>query len=246
MKNRDVKLHVKAAGEADGLKEGEILAYFSVFGNVDSYGDVVKKGAFANTLKSWKESEREIPLLWGHNIHDPNFFLGGLKAEDLVEDDRGLKGKATFDLDSPTAAQVYRLVKSGRVNELSFAFDEVQTRQYTDEDENRPEGGVQELQEVKLYEVSVVPFGANPETEVLAVKSALRALTHGSVSKRSDSTLFDTARGILVGAVEELDQLRAKSVQPSAAVTSTERKSSGFDPADPLVNRLNYFKYSGE
>ena len=244
MKLKDIRLHVKAAGEADGLKEGEILAYFSVFGNVDSYGDVVKKGAFKNTLAQWKDSGREIPLLWGHNMHDPNFFLGGLKADDLEEDNKGLKGKASFDLENPTSAQVYRLVKSGRVNELSFAFDEVQTRRYQDDDTDRPDGAYQELQEVKLYEVSVVPFGANPETEVLAVKSALSALTNGSVSKRSDSTLYDQARGILVSAVEDLDRLREKSVDSSAHGSSA--KSSAFDASDPLISRLKYVELSGD
>ena len=39
-------LQIKAAGPDDGLKEGQFRAYASVFGNVDSYGDIVEKGAF--------------------------------------------------------------------------------------------------------------------------------------------------------------------------------------------------------
>jgi phage head maturation protease len=38
------------AGPDDGLEEGQFIAYASVFGNKDSYGDVVMPGAFARTL----------------------------------------------------------------------------------------------------------------------------------------------------------------------------------------------------
>ena len=40
----------KAAGDASGTFTG----YGSVFDTVDSYGDTIVKGAFADTLKAWK------------------------------------------------------------------------------------------------------------------------------------------------------------------------------------------------
>lgn len=42
---KDLQVDVKA-GPDSGLAEGEFLAYASVFGNKDSYGDVVMPGAF--------------------------------------------------------------------------------------------------------------------------------------------------------------------------------------------------------
>ena len=47
---KTVAAQIKAAGPEDGLEEGEFEALVSVFGNIDSYGDKVMKGAFANTL----------------------------------------------------------------------------------------------------------------------------------------------------------------------------------------------------
>lgn len=192
---------VKAGPEA-GLKKGQMLAYASVFGNVDSYGDVVVKGAFANTLADWRKSGRTIPLLYGHNMSDPTMNIGAvLEAE---EDDRGLKILAQFD-DDAMAQKVYGLVKAGRIAELSFAFDTV--KQAFLDDETRP-GALRELQELKLYECSVVPIGANSETEVIAVKAAVDAVERlaersaedakagRSLSKANESSLREVATSL--------------------------------------------------
>ena len=89
MKIKSAPLKVKAAGEADGLEEGQFIAYASVFGGPpDSYGDIVDPGAFAASLKSWEEKGDPIPLLWGHDFVDPFSNIGHVvKAE---EDDHGL------------------------------------------------------------------------------------------------------------------------------------------------------------
>ena len=66
------------------------------------------------------------------------------------------------------AEQVYNLVKSRRLNQLSFAYDTIDQAPVS-----LPGGGkANELRKVKLYEVSLVPVGANSDTEVLAVKTA--------------------------------------------------------------------------
>ena len=152
------------AGPADGLTEGQFVAYASVFGNVDSTGDVVVKGAFAKTLAEWRASGNPIPLLFGHNMDDPDYNIGYVL--EAVEDDRGLLVTCQLDMENPKAKQVYRLIKGRRVDQMSFAYDVVQKIEtYINE-----ESEVSQLLEVKLYEVSVVTVGANQETEILAVK----------------------------------------------------------------------------
>ena len=49
MKYKDCHFEVKAVQE-DGFFSG----YASVFGNEDSYGDIVIKGAFAETIADWQ------------------------------------------------------------------------------------------------------------------------------------------------------------------------------------------------
>lgn len=205
---------VQTAGEwkAKPLKAGQMIAYASVFGNVDSYGDVVVKGAFSTTLAEWRKSGRTLPLLYGHNMSDPNMNIGAVL--DAEEDGRGLKILAEFDQDD-AAQKVYRLVKAGRIAELSFAFDTIKSALLDDPD--RPDA-FRELQEVKLYECSVVPIGANSETEVVAVKAAefaLERVAEGVKAGRTLSKANETSlRSALDGIIAAKDAL--ESVLPKA------------------------------
>lgn len=177
MKLKDIPVKVKA-GPDDGLAEGQFSAYASVFGNVDSYGDVVVKGAFEKDLKRWEESGNPIPLLFGHNMSDPDFNLGHVVS--AVEDDKGLLVTAQLDLENPKAMQTYRMLKGRRINQMSFAYDVLDSGEVEvagrDGDAGRK---ANELRELRLYEVSVVTIGANQETEILAVKANAEALAAG-------------------------------------------------------------------
>lgn len=154
------------AGPEDGLTEGQFVAYASVFGNVDSTGDVVVRGAFAKDLARWEASGNYIPLLFGHNMDDPDYNIGYVL--DAVEDTVGLRVTCQLDLENPKAKQVYRLIKGRRIDQMSFAYDVVEkVETYMEGDAE-----ISELLELKLYEVSVVTVGANQETEILAVKRA--------------------------------------------------------------------------
>ena len=120
MKTKSVPIRVKA-GPEDGLEEGEFLVYPSTFTRTpDSYGDVVAKGAFTETITEWKESGNVLPGLFGHRLDDPDFFVAS--AIDMGEDDHGWWVKGVFDLESPKGAQVYRLVKGRRITQMSFAY----------------------------------------------------------------------------------------------------------------------------
>lgn len=171
------------AGPDDGLAEGEFYGYASVFGNVDAYGDVVQAGAFTDTLAEWEKADAEIPLLFGHNMRDPDFNIGHVTA---IEDDHGLKVHGYLDLEGPKAMQVYRLLKGRRVNQMSFAFDIVEAAWEKTEEL----GEFFSLRKLKLYEVSIVPIGANQETEILAVKHLAAAVKAGRVlSAKNEATL---------------------------------------------------------
>ena len=162
MLTKNAQIQLKA-GPDDGLVEGQFTAYASVFNNVDSYGDVVMPGAFANDIARWEKSGNPIPLLFGHNMSDPDYNIGYVvKAE---EDSVGLKIVAQLDLDNPKAKQVYRMLKGRRIDQMSFAYDVLDGGWGQRDGED-----VYELRDLKLYEVSVVTVGANQETEVLAVK----------------------------------------------------------------------------
>lgn len=174
---------------ADG---GEVLAYASTFDRVpDSYGDVVARGAFAKTLADWQASGNPIPLLFGHRTDDPRMNLGAvIEAE---EDERGLKIRARFDEENEIAQYTRKLVREGRLTKLSFAYDTLDSAPVVLADGTR----ANELRELKLYEISLVPIPANQLTEVIEAKGAddfgmtneeFRALRAGEMSFDVHST----------------------------------------------------------
>lgn len=245
MLTKSLPLRIKAAGEEDDLADGTIRAYASVFGNVDSYGDVVEKGAFARSIKEWEDSGDTLPLLWGHNTFDPDFNIGGVKS--AVEDDHGLLIEAEFDLDNPKAAQVYRLCKGRRVRDLSFAFDIAEAGEGKVDDQP-----VRLLKDLNLFECSIVPYGANPETSIVAVKHSIEALT-GQLRKNDEKPGDLTElRSMLTSAVDLIDALSAddeddddeKASSGNDSLDSEESKSAGLSPSDQsLVAKLMLTTY---
>lgn len=229
------------AGPADDLAEGEFTAYASIFGNVDSYGDRVVKGAFVDTLADWSKSDNVIPLLFGHNMQDPDFNIGHVMEAE--EDDRGLKVRGQLDLAGPKAAQVYRLLKGRRLAQLSFAYDVLEGAWVEDEDDKTvdQEGNpvksdgfqIYELRKLKLYEVSLVPIGANQETELLAVKAAaehtgrfLAQVKAGRVLSAKNETALRDAHTQLSSAVDQIAEVLAQ-----VAGDDEEAKTHPTEPA---------------
>ncbi|MDQ2626578.1 MAG: HK97 family phage prohead protease [Actinomycetota bacterium] len=207
------------AGPDDGLEEGQFTAYASVFGNVDSYGDVVMPGAFAKTLAEWTKSGNPIPLLFGHNMSDPDYNLGGVLSAE--EDAVGLKITAQLDLENPKAAQTYRMLKGRRINQMSFAYDEIESGPATHDGNH-----VWELRELKLYEVSIVTLGANQETEILAVKSMPSVAERTLRDIKAGRVLSSKSEGELRGAHEAIGR-----VLSALNSTSDEEKASGSGPS---------------
>jgi HK97 family phage prohead protease len=209
------------AGPEDGLAEGQFVAYASVFGNVDSYGDIVVKGAFADDLDRWEKSGKAIPLLFGHNMVDPDLNIGHvMKAE---EDDFGLKVTAQLDLENPKSKQVYRMIKGRRIDQMSFAYDVIDGQAVKSDDED--EDDVYEIRKLKLYEVSVVTVGANSETEILAVKT---------MPTVADRVVADIKAGRVLSAKNESELRSAHEalgrVLKVLDSTSDEQKASEPDP----------------
>jgi HK97 family phage prohead protease len=155
-------LRIKAVNDA-----GEFSGYGSVFGTTDSYGDVVVKGAFNESLVDWASKGRMPSLLWQHDTKEPI----GVYTK-MNEDDEGLyvEGRLLID-DDPLAKRAHAHLKAGSLSGMSIGY-------------SLPEGGwhydsekdVFVLTKIDLWEVSLVTFPANDEARVAEVKSVL---SHG-------------------------------------------------------------------
>lgn len=162
LKHRQVGFKADAIGD-----DGTFTGYGSVFGNVDSYGEIVAPGAFADSIKMIKASGDPLPMLWQHLSDQP---IGGYDL--LEEDDRGLKVSGWLMKDDiPLAAQAYALMKRRVIKGLSIGY-------YVRDSSYDETTGVVTLKTLDLIEISPVTFPANDQAQVEAVKSAL---AHGSM-----------------------------------------------------------------
>ena len=178
----DASFKAREKADDDG---GTLVAYAATFDrDPDSYGDVIARGAFKDTLEKWAASDACIPLLFGHRTDDPEMNLGAvIKAE---EDERGLRIEAEFDPDNAKAQYARKLVREGRLSKMSFAFDVIEQGTITLEDGRE----ANELRKVDLFEVSLVPIPANQHADVIDVK-ALRPDIDDVDSKLTDDVPDD-------------------------------------------------------
>lgn len=154
----------KVKYKEDEANNGVICGYASTWDEVpDAYGDIVKKGAFENSLKKIYEEGRTIPFLWSHKMDDLDAYIGSCEAH---EDDKGLYFEATLD-DTPQAQRVRELFKSGRLSKFSFAYDIIDEEPITLDNGLR----VNRLNELELYEITACLVPANSFAEVVDVKS---------------------------------------------------------------------------
>lgn len=158
-----------AAGAAQMPSEGVVEGYAATFDRIpDSYGDVIKAGAFADSLKAWQETGKPIPLLYGHLTDDPGMNIG--KVIEAREDERGLFVRAEFDADNEKAQYVRKLVQEGRLWQFSFAYEILDAGSVTLDDGT----DAFELRKLNLFEVSLVQIPANQRAVVTGIKSGRR------------------------------------------------------------------------
>lgn len=158
--------------DVDG-KKGIVTGYFSHFDNVDSDGDIIRKGAFAKTiLENGPNSARpRIKHLFNHNPTQP---LGKLML--LTEDSTGLYYES--QVGTHTLGQDFvKMVESGLITEHSIGYQVIKRNELNSFDNymKNPELGWRELTELKLYEgSSLSAWGANMLTPITGLKSEIK------------------------------------------------------------------------
>jgi HK97 family phage prohead protease len=184
----------------------KITGYAAVF---DTWTDIggwfkesIKRGAFAKTIK-----ENDVRALLNHN---PNFVLGRNKAGTLRlrEDAKGL----AIEIDPPSSVWASDLLVSmrrGDVNQMSFGFDV--NKQDIDLEEN-----ARTLEDVTLFDVSVVTYPAYPTTSA-EVRSAFRDET---ATTSSDYTITNW------------------EVDPNVVTVVADTGTIGFSELDRIVKKM--------
>jgi uncharacterized protein len=133
-------------------KSGIVKGYGSVFGNIDSDGDVIRRGAYTKTIK---ENGYRVKYLYQHDMNKP---LG--KMVNLYEDEKGLVFEASIPK-TQLGKDVIELMKAGVITENSVGILPIQ-KEHKD--------NYRELVECKLYEISAVTLASNDQCMITDVK----------------------------------------------------------------------------
>jgi HK97 family phage prohead protease len=161
------------AAQADeagfSVLDGRVISgYASLFGRKDQGGDVVQKGAYAASLKRHSEAGRRIKMLWQH---DPNQPIG--IWDEVREDAKGLWVKGRLLPEVEKGREAAALLAAGAIDGLSIGYRTVKAE--------RDGKGLRHLQELELWEVSLVTFPMLSEARV------------GSKSDQGDATFKELA-----------------------------------------------------
>ena len=168
---------------------GTISGYFSTYDRIpDSYGDVIAKGAFTETIRKRKESGHPFPLCWNHDL---NQIIGSVDPDNIEDTEKGPLMTASF-FNTPLAQEKREIVKSGVVYQFSFAYDVLDQGPAEDIKAN-------ELRELDLFEVSIVPIPANQNAVMTDVKAGRR-------NSKKDADAIREAITLLQGVLGELEE----------------------------------------
>lgn len=220
-KESGVLLRKNFAFKADDVKEdGTFTGYGSVFGNVDSYNEIVVAGAFKSSIAEIKASGDPLPMLWNHNPDEP---IGGYT--EIEEDEYGLKVSGFLMIDEVARArEVYSLLKRRVVKGLSIGY-------YVLDDTKDKTSGVRYLNQLDLREVSPVTFPANVAAKIEDVKSMLQ---HGGMPTVKEFEDFLREAGF--------SKSTAACIVASGYAKLLSRGEPGGEKSDEILRALRNYK----
>lgn len=157
------KIETKSVGfeslSVESKSEGGVLnikGYASIFGNIDSYGDIIHKGAYESTLS---EQGSRVKFCYNHNLEQ---VCG--KINEIKEDNNGLY----IDVDIlPTSIgkDVAVLMEAKAIDEFSIGYRTIESHKSSVNGKD-----VRNLTKLELIEVSAVTRAANSAAKVITTQ----------------------------------------------------------------------------
>lgn len=241
-KTKDISIEIKA-----NLEKNEIEAYASTW-DKDLGSDTITKGAFAKTIKERFAGgqKRDIKVLWQHDMSAPL----GLPIH-MEEDSKGLYTVSKIS-DTPLGQQAMQLARDGVVDKMSIGYDTIKSK-------DDGQGG-RILNELKLYEYSLVTFPMNEKADILQAKDMQASnqlwslLQKAGVTDLAQLVRKNTTTGVKAMSEELREALQAAidAMQSVADLADAELNGEDTDPeedetateeAEKMLNRLKSLKF---
>lgn len=234
--------HLFKSFEMKADEVGKVAGFFSTYEKTpDSYGDIIEPGAFTKTLEKRKATGHPFPLCFNHDFSD---VIG---ACDVIEEkERGPYVEASF-LDITRAQDVRKMLQSGAIFQFSFAYDVVKSREPSEEEKKA--GILNVLQEIELFEVSIVTVPANQNAVVTDVKSVEPETKAGKRNSKADEDVIKQIRDLAQSLLDEGEDKPAEEEEnPEEAETEVNaaaeepKKESNSKRAETLLAKINELK----
>lgn len=220
---------------------GKVAGFFSTYDKTpDSYGDIIEPGAFTKTIANRKATGHPFPLCFNHDFDK---VIG--RVESIEDKDVGPYIEATF-LETQLAQDVRTMLKSEAIYQFSFAYDVLRRRDPTDEE--KAAGVTNVLQEVELFEVSIVTVPANAHAVVTEVKSVELETKQGKRNSRKDADVINQIIELAKSLLDEPDDTaepeeNSEKAQPEVNEKSEELTGEGNSKrAEALLETIKSFK----
>lgn len=219
MNYKAIQIDSQNIDEVNGIVSG----YGSIFGNVDSDGDIMAKGCYTKTLQ---ENGSRVKYCWQHDIWSP---IGSFSM--LEEDDMGLKFEAVIP---PTrlGKDALILMKNKVITENSVGFGIVKADYNSD--------GIRIIREVKLYEISCVTLAANPMALITDAKGEAKFEAITAKIDNINKVLKKQDISDELGYALEADLLKLKAMVNSISTLPTTEATKS---EEPKVELSEVFKY---
>jgi uncharacterized protein len=217
-------------------KTGTVTGYFSIFGNVDSDGDMIMPGAFKRTLQN---NYRRLKHL---AFHDPSKILSGTRKGNLKvsEDSKGLYFESKIS-ETSYGKDIITLYDDGAIDEHSIGYEVVDSQKKSD---------YKALTELKLWEGTTTPWGANDQALLDGVKGfadlegiqkkhnvLMKAFRNGTFENEE---LFEIIELHLKQLEQHIIDLSTSSTQPAVITAPDPQKGIKSDdlPEDEIKTLL--------
>jgi len=185
VEKKSFRFQVKEFNEATGEFEGIASAYRKT---PDKVKDIVEPGAFTKTIQ---ENTTGVMLTFPpHNIDSP------VGSGPITDSPEGLIIRGSILRGIQKGEEAYLLMKAGVIRTLSIGYEAIKWE---------IKNGVRHLQEIKLYEVGLVP-GILAADDMAVVKQNVKTMTFNEALTNTElmnklwrifSTLEDVVSGIL-------------------------------------------------
>jgi len=203
-------------------------ALFNVPSDGMQFTEVIAPNAFTRTLKRVADGKKMISFLFGHDETRALATTASGRLS-LTEDARGLKVEAKLDPADPDAASVIsKLTYEARSMGMSFGFSIPKSGDVWDQN-------VRTLNEINLFEVSVLSAGQTPAYPATIGLTAVRKLSADKIGVDGDRLMntleaIKGAQPLTEDDLKVMDQVRERlapkpvGVDPSVALAMLQTK----------------------